>query len=106
MIFAYYELKEYVNEDFERFYKMRFNEKQILSAVLDEYKHGKDFCQTENICIHILLGMNYAKKGLSVIMVKDKLEKLINEDAMKEIEVELGCEYAEFISDLGNIMVQ
>ena len=49
MVFTYEELKEYVREDFERFYEMGFQEEQIFSAVLDEYKHGKDFCFTENI---------------------------------------------------------
>lgn len=43
MIFEYEELKESVKEDFERFYKMGFNEKQIFPAVLNEYRYGEDF---------------------------------------------------------------
>ena len=39
MIFGYDELKKYVNEDFEGFYKMGFDEEQILPAVLNEYEH-------------------------------------------------------------------
>ena len=42
MIFQYEELKKCVEEDFERFYKMGFNENQIFPAVLDEYEHGKE----------------------------------------------------------------
>ena len=45
MIFEYDELKEYVKEDFEDFYKMGFDKKQIFHAVLDEYKHRGDFCR-------------------------------------------------------------
>lgn len=105
MIFSYKELKDYVSDDFERFYKMGFDEQQIFTAVLNEYTHGKDFCQTENICIHILLGVNYAKKGLSMSAIKEKSEQLISKDTVKKIRVELGREYTEFISDLDSIMV-
>ena len=62
MIFEYEELKECVKEDFERFYEMGFNEKQILPAVLNEYEHGEDFCLVEDICIHVLLGLKYSEK--------------------------------------------
>lgn len=105
MIFSYKELKDYVSDDFERFYKMGFDEQQIFPAVLNEYTHGEDFCQTENICIHILLGVNYAKKGLNMSAIKEKLEQLISKDTVKEIRVELGREYTEFILDLDSIMV-
>ena len=104
MIFTYNELKEYVSEDFERLYKMGFDEQQIFPAVLNEYIYGEDFCQTENICIHILLGVSYAKKGLSMSVIRGKLEQLMSKDAVKEIRVELGREYTEFISDLDSIM--
>lgn len=53
MIFEYEELKEYVEEDFERLYKMGFNENQIFPAVLNEYEYGEDFGFVENICIHV-----------------------------------------------------
>ena len=43
MIFGYEEIKECVTEDFIRFFKMNFNEKQIFPAVLNEYEHGEDF---------------------------------------------------------------
>lgn len=36
MIFEYSELKQYVEEDFNRFYEMGFSEKQIFPAVLNE----------------------------------------------------------------------
>lgn len=104
MIFRYNELKEYVNEDFDRFFKMGFDERQILPAVLNEYEYGEDFCQTENICIHILLGINYSKKEWSISLIREKLEQLLRDDVMKNIENELGCDYAEFISDLDSIM--
>ena len=37
--------------------------------------------------------------------IKEKLEQLISKDTVKEIRVELGREYTEFISDLDSIMV-
>lgn len=104
MIFRCNELKEYVTEDFDRFFKMGFDEKQILLAVLNEYEHGENFCQTENICIHILLGINYSKKGQSINLIRVKLEQLMSDDVMKNIENELGCDYVKFISDLDSIM--
>lgn len=53
MIFEYEELKECVEKDFERFYKMGFNENQIFPAVFNEYEHGEDFSFVENVCIHV-----------------------------------------------------
>ncbi|WP_297870932.1 hypothetical protein [uncultured Oscillibacter sp.] len=47
MVFRYAGLKEYVREDFERFYRMGFREEEIVPAVLDEYRHGEDFSVTE-----------------------------------------------------------
>ena len=62
MIFEYEELKECVEEDFERFYKMDFDENQILSAVLNEYEHGEDFGLVENVCIDLFLILFTKKK--------------------------------------------
>ncbi len=43
MIYQYNELKQYIKEDFDMFYnQMKFNEKQIYPAVLDEYIHGNE----------------------------------------------------------------
>ena len=76
MIFGYDELKESVTEDFERFYEMGFNEKQIFPAILNEYEHGKDFCYLENVCIHIFIALNYAEKGMDYDEILRKLEVL------------------------------
>lgn len=65
MIFEYDELKECVTKDFERFYDMGFDEKQIFPAVLNEYEHGEDYCQLENICVHIFLALNYLETKTS-----------------------------------------
>ena len=103
MIFEYEELKEYVKEDFERFYEMGFNEKQIFPAVLNEYEHGEDFCLVENICIHVLLGVNYSEKKLNYTEIIEKLSHLMNEEAENEIKNELGNEYTKFITDLNSV---
>lgn len=103
MIFEYEELKEYVKEDFERFYEMGFNEKQIFPAVLNEYEHGEDFCLVENICIHVLLVLNYSEKKLNYTEIIEKLSHLMNEEAENEIKNELGNEYTKFITDLNSV---
>lgn len=100
MIFKYEELKECVEEDFERFYKMGFNENQIFPAVLNEYEHGEDFDFVENICIHIFLILLYAKACLDCSQIINKLNHLLNEEVESEIMVELGSEYSKFITDL------
>lgn len=100
MIFEYEELKECVEEDFERFYKMGFNEKQIFPAVLNEYEHGEDFCLVENICILVFLGLVYAEKNLNCDEINERINQLMNEDVKNEINVELGNEYLKFITDL------
>lgn len=100
MIFEYEELKECVEEDFERFYKMDFNENQIFPAVLNEYEHGEDFGLVENICIHLFLILFYTEKNLNCKQIIDRLNQLMSEEEEREIKVELGNEYSKFITDL------
>ena len=99
MIFEYDELKECVTEDFERFYNLGFNEKQIYPAVLNEYEHGKDFCPLECICIHVFLILNYKKCDMPYDFLEEKLSMLLG-DAGLNIEDELGDQYQQFLDDL------
>ena len=78
MIFEYDELKECVTKDFERFYDMGFDEKQIFPAVLNEYEHGEDYCQLENICVHIFLALNYLERGIKFDDIVEKLDALMD----------------------------
>lgn len=103
MLFGYEELKEYVKEDFERFYEMGFNEKQILSAVLNEYEHGEDFCLVEDICIHVLLGLKYSEKRRNNSKIIEEINQLIHKETENEIKTELGDEYPKFITDLNRV---
>ena len=103
MIFAYDELKEYIKEDFKQFCEMGFNEEQIFPAVLEEYQHGEDFCQVENICIHIFLILNYAEKKWNYNKIIDALKKLMTETVENEVMLALGNEYTKYIADLDNI---
>ena len=102
MIFEYDELKECVTEDFEQFYNMGFNEKQIYPAVLNEYEHGKDFCQLECICIHIFLVLIYKKNGMTYDFLMKKLEELL-ENVEDDIETNLENEYQLFLDDIARI---
>lgn len=100
MFCEYDELKEYVREDFERFYEMGFNEKQIFPAVLNEYEHGEDFCHLENICIHIFVALNYAEKEMNYDEIVKKLEILMDKEMKNKIKEDLGNEYTKFIADI------
>lgn len=100
MIFEYEELKECVEEDFERFYKQGFNERQIFPAVLNEYEHGEDFCLVENICVHVFLVLIYAEKNMNCNEIIEKLNQLLAGMEENEIEIDLGNEYSKFITDL------
>lgn len=99
MIFEYDELKEYVTENFERFYKMGFNEEQILPAVMDEYEHGEDFCEVEKICIHLFLALSYAERKWNYDEITEKLEILLKGKIASEVKTDLGNEYAKFYTD-------
>ena len=103
MIFEYDELKEYVKKDFEDFYKMGFDKEQIFYAVLDEYKHGEDFCQVENICIHVFLILNYLENKLDFNIIIEKLNLLITKETENEMKYELENEYTKYIADLNFI---
>lgn len=100
MIFEYDELKECVTEDFERFYDMGFNEKQIFPAILDEYEHGVDYCQLENICVHIFIVLNYFEKGMKFDDIIERLDVLMENVTEKDIKEELGTPYAKFVEDI------
>ena len=104
MVFAYEELKEYVREDFERFYALGFQEEQIFPAVLDEYKYGKDFCSTENLCIHIFLAINYLRRSLNTDIVAEHLRRLLTEQSERLVKSDLGDEYPNYIADLKEIL--
>ena len=104
MIFEYNLLKEAVTEDFERFYQMGFSETQIFPAVLNEFRHGKDFCLTENICIHMVLALNYAKNGLDFSEIMNKLHHFITEDAEQEVQDTLGSDFEKYAADLAMLM--
>lgn len=103
MIFKYEELKEYVDEDFEQFHKMGFNDKQIFPAVLNEYEHGEDFCLVENICIHVFLILTYIKNNMNYNEIMKKLNQLMKGEVENEIKIELGEDYTKFITDFKNI---
>lgn len=100
MIFRYDELKECVEEDFERFYKLGFNEKQILPAVLNEYEHGEGFCIAESACIHIFLALIYNEKEWNCHSLIEKLKQILNEESENTVQAELGDEYIKFVMDL------
>ena len=104
MVFMYEELKEYVREDFERFYALGFQEEQILPSVLDEYKYGKDFCSTENLCIHIFLALNYLQRGLNTDVVAGHLRRLLAEESEHLVKSDLRDEYPNYMTDLKEIL--
>lgn len=104
MIFEYEELKEYVLEDFKRFQEMNFNEKQIYPAVLEEYKHGEDFSEAENICIHVILAMVYAAHGWGYGIIISKLKLLWKDETKNQLEKDLGDEYIRFYADFERVM--
>lgn len=104
MIFGYEELKGYVIEDFERFYNMNFDEKQIYPAVLDEYEYAKNFSRVENICIHVVLALTYVKNDWNCKRIVDKLKMLMSDEAEDELKIDLGNEYTNFNKDYSAIM--
>lgn len=101
MIFEYAELKDCVREDFERFYKMGFNENQIFLAVLNEYEHGEDFGFVENVCVHLFLLLAYKEKKMSCNQIIERLNQLMKGDGKNKLKAELGNEYSKFVADLG-----
>ena len=104
MIFQYDELKECVQEDFERFYNMGYDEKQIFPAVLNEYAHGENYSPAENMCIHIFLVLKYREKGLITEPIVSRIKQLLSEESYSKIPFELGAESEKYISDLGFIL--
>lgn len=100
MIFEYDELKKCIGEEFEWFNEKGFNEKQIFLAVLNEYKHGEDFCLVEKICIHMFLILNYIENDLNYSEIAAKLNQLVNEKIEDEMKVGLGSKYSKVIMDL------
>ena len=104
MIFRYEEIKEYVTADFERFHKLNFDEDQMYPAVLDEYQHAKNFSRTENICIHVILALNYAKHKWDCTYIIDNLKMLKSDEIENELKTDLGNEYINFYKDVSGFL--
>lgn len=105
MLFEYVELKECVEEDFERFYgEMKFNEKQIYPAVMNEYEHGEDYCLGERVCIHIFLLMSYKQNNLNSCEIKNNLKKLLDNE--EQIKNDLGKDFYQLMGDLSKVLAE
>lgn len=79
---------------------MGFNEKQIFSAVLNEYEHGEDYDQAENVCVYIFLVLNYMDKNMDYSEIIEEIKSLISDEAKRDIEDSLGNDYVKFVNDL------
>ena len=104
MIFRYDELREYVWEDCERFLQMRFTEKQMLPAVLNEYEHGEGYCWTECVCIHVILAVFLKKNNMQFDEISAEVKKLLKQSEDNKIKDELGGDYFNFMTDVKFVM--
>jgi hypothetical protein len=102
MTFRYKELKEYVREDFTRFYCMKFTDEQILSAVLNEYKYAPDYCYAEEVCIFIILAKMYIKYNLNEKRIVDRIEEITLKE-WDDIRNEIGLDWVKVDEDLSKI---
>lgn len=101
MLYRYDELKQYIKEDFDVFYnQMKFDEKQIYPAILDEYIHGKDPSGVKNICIRIFIIMNYIDKNMNAESIYIELKRILDRMDLKVLQQELSEEYESFLDDI------
>lgn len=100
MIFTDRELREAVQEDFERFLQMGFDASQILPTVLCEYEHGEGFCREENLLIHIFLAQNYERQGLETRSIVEKLRQMLAEEteALQPLDEAAAKSLAELLA--------
>ena len=103
LIFEYEELRECVEEDFGRFFKMGFNAEQIYPAVLNEYEHGEDYSLVEEVCIHVFLSLLYVENKMDSNVIHRKLDDLLTDNAIKELQNALGEGYLKFENDLNRV---
>ena len=104
MIFSYEELKDYVREDFERFYQMGFDERQIIPAVVNEYAHGAGFCRTEYACILVFLALCYRERGLNCRSLTEKIRE--SQGTPHEVQASLGDDAPKYQADLSAVVNQ
>lgn len=101
MIYRYDELKQYIQEDFNVFYnQMKFNEKQIYPAILDEYIHGSDPSGVKNLCIHIFVIINYIDKNMDIKGIYVELKGMLDRIDSEVLRQELDEEYESFLDDM------
>ena len=74
----------------------------MLPAIINEYEHGEDFCQVENICIHIFVAKNYIENNWNPNRIVEKI-KLLMDDEVKIELIDLGDEYSKFNKDYNAI---
>ncbi len=105
MIFKFNELEESIKKNFVFFHKeMRFSSEQIYSAIMDEYIWGEDFTNTEEICIHIFLVLNYSENNLNYANVLENLKNKMSLMSLEDIKRELEDEYDEFIKEYNYVI--
>lgn len=101
MIYRYDELKQYIQEDFDVFYnQMKFNEKQIYPAILDEYIHGRDPSGVKNVCIHIFVIINYINNNMGIENIYVELKRKLGRIDLEVLQQELDEEYESFLVDI------
>ncbi len=104
MIHQYNELKQYIKEDFDMFYKqMKFNDEEIYPAILDEYIHGGDLSGVKYICIHVFIIMNYMSENMNAEKIYAELKQRIERVGIEVVRQELNDEYKFFLEDMNMI---
>ncbi|MCM1158569.1 MAG: hypothetical protein NC300_06945 [Bacteroidales bacterium] len=104
MVFKYQELKQYIKEDFDEFYKrFKFNDKQIYLAILDEYIYGGDPSGVKYICIYVFIIINYMSENMNVEKIYAELKQRIDRVGIEVVRQELNEEYKFFLEDMNMI---
>lgn len=104
MIFGYEELKEYVNEDFNRFFNRRkFTSSQVIPAILDEYEDAKDYSETEECVIYVDIALNFIMENISLGELAEKLNLLFSEENLQNYKNDIKNDFILMENDINFI---
>ena len=103
MIFMYEELKDYVIDDYEIFVRRKFDDDEMICAILDEYQFGEGFCVVEKICIYLFLALIFKENNRNYKKIVELIQQELLSISETEIRQELKMEYELYEKDMNEI---
>ncbi len=104
MVLTYYEIKEAVQDSYERLHiRGGYDEYNTFFASLNDYDQAEDFSLTEECCLYLNFAILFIRNNTQFDFMKKRLIELIKEENLIIYKGELNDEYISFEKDLNEL---